>query len=83
VIRIWSGAAAQLGTCDHCTFTDTPTLAQSEEDAVKAQAITVVTMHRDNEIVFLARFCEKHFLQFSDLVSDQVAALLYPAQKAP
>jgi len=81
VIRIWTGAAAQLGTCDHCTFTDTPTLASSEEDAGKSEVITVVTMHRDNEIVFVARFCERHFLQFSDLVSDQVAALLYPAQK--
>jgi hypothetical protein len=81
VIRIWTGAAAQLGTCDHCTFSDTPTLA-GEGDAAKSQVITVVTMHRENEIVFLARFCERHFLQFSDLVSDQVAALLYPAQKA-
>jgi hypothetical protein len=84
VIRIWTGAAAQLGTCDHCTFSDTPTLAQSEGDAADAangQVITVVTMHRENEIVFLARFCEKHFLQFSDLISDQVAALLYPAKQ--
>lgn len=82
MIRIWSGAAAQLGTCDHCTFTDAPTLASEDGDVGKEQVITVVTMHRDHEIVFLARFCEKHFLQFSDLVSDQVAALLYPPQKA-
>ncbi len=81
MIRIWTGAAAQLGTCDHCTFSDTPTLAPSEGDAVQSPVITVVTLHRDHEIVFLARFCEKHFLQFSDLISDQVAALLYPAQK--
>ena len=81
MIRIWTGAAAQLGTCDHCNFSDTPTLASSEGDAGKDQVITVVTMHRDHEIVFVARFCEKHFLQFSDLISDQVAALLYPAQK--
>jgi len=41
-----------------------------------------VTLHRGDAIVFLARFCQRHFLQFSDLVSDQVAALLYPARKA-
>jgi len=41
-----------------------------------------VTLHRGADIVFLARFCQKHFLRFSDVVSDQVAALLYPARKA-
>ena len=80
MIRIWTGAADQLGTCDHCNFTDAPTLAPSEGDAGKGEVITVVTLHREHEIVFLARFCEKHFLQFSDLISDQVAALLYPAK---
>jgi hypothetical protein len=32
-------------------------------------------------IVFLARFCQRHFLLFSDAISDQVAALLYPSPK--
>ena len=81
MIRIWTGAAAQLGTCDQCTFSDTPTLAPGEGESDNSEVITVVTLHREHEIVFLARFCERHFLQFSDLVSDQVAALLYPAQK--
>lgn len=81
MIRIWTGTAAQLGTCDHCVFTDAPSLSDGAEDGATEQVITVVTMHRGAEIVFVARFCEKHFLQFSDLVSDQVAALLYPAQK--
>jgi hypothetical protein len=81
VIRIWTGAAAQLGTCDHCDGTDTPA-QQGASDEAGGQVITAVTLHRDRQIVFLARFCEKHFLHFSDLVSDQVAALLYPAQKA-
>jgi hypothetical protein len=30
----------------------------------------------------MARFCERHFLLFSDLIADQVAALLYPKVKA-
>lgn len=72
MIRIWTGAATHLGTCDHC---DT-------EAASPDQVITAVTLHRGDVVVFLARLCQHHFLQFSDLVSDQVAALLYPAQKA-
>ena len=82
MIRIWTGAAAQLGACDHCVFSDAPSFSEGEEDGAKNPVITVVTMHRGSEIVFVARFCERHFLQFSDLVSDQVAALLYPARKA-
>lgn len=74
VIRIWTGAAAQLGTCDHCDPADEQTAA------AQPQVITAVTLHRGNDVVFLARFCERHFLQFSDLISDQVAALLYPAR---
>ena len=81
MIRIWSGAAAQLGTCDQCVYSDAPSFSDSDEDGLKSPVITVVTMYRGSEIVFLARFCEKHFLQFSDLISDQVAALLYPPQK--
>lgn len=42
----------------------------------------MVTLHRKDETVFTARFCERHFLLFSDLVSDQVAALLYPKKVA-
>ena len=80
-MRIWTGSAGQLGSCDHCVFTDAPSLSEAEEEGGMDQVITVVTLHRGGEIVFLARFCQKHFLQFSDLVSDQVAALLYPAQK--
>ncbi len=71
MIQIWTGAAAQLGTCDHC---DVP----EERDGGKDEVITAVTLHRGDVLVFLARFCQQHFLQFSDLVSDQVAALLYP-----
>lgn len=55
-----------------------PERANEESEAV----VTAVTLHRGDALVFLARLCQRHFLQFSDLVSDQVAALLYPAQKA-
>lgn len=79
MIRIWTGAAAQLGTCDHCEYTHAH--YRPQEADLESQVITAVTLHRENSIVFLARFCEKHFLQFCDLVSDQVAALLYPPQK--
>jgi hypothetical protein len=42
----------------------------------------VVTMQRGDALVFVARFCEKHFLRFYDLISDQVADLLYPKPRA-
>lgn len=42
----------------------------------------MVTLRRKDEAAFTARFCERHFLLFSDLVSDQVAALLYPKRVA-
>jgi len=73
VIRIWTGTVAQLGTCDHCNVPEAP--VEMESDAV----VTAVTLHRGDALVFLARLCQRHFLQFSDLVSDQVASLLYPA----
>ena len=76
MIRIWTGVAAQLGGCDHCD------LPSEQVPPDPQQVITAVTLHRRSDIVFLARFCQKHFLQFSDLISDQVAALLYPARKA-
>jgi hypothetical protein len=72
VIRIYTAASSHVGTCDHCneyqeTIPDSP-----------GQVITVVTLHRGDTLVCMARFCERHFLQFSDLISDQVAVLLYP-----
>ena len=76
MIRIWTGAVAQLGTCDHCDLPGGQTPPEPQ------QVITAVTLHRGADIVFLARFCQKHFLKFSDVVSDQVAMLLYPARKA-
>ena len=76
MIRIWTGTVAQLGMCDHCNVPEAA--ANKESEAV----VTAVTLHRGDVLVFLARLCERHFLQFSDLVSDQVASLLYPAQKA-
>jgi hypothetical protein len=76
MIRIWTGVAAQLGSCDHCD------LLKGQAPPEPQQVITAVTLHQRSDIVFLARFCQKHFLQFSDVVSDQVAALLYPARKA-
>jgi hypothetical protein len=76
VIRICTAAATYVGTCDHCGRPD-ETIPDSPE-----QVITVVTMHRGDTVVCMARFCERHFLLFSDLISDQVAALLYPKVKA-
>jgi hypothetical protein len=72
VIRICTAAASYVGTCDHCKERD-GAIPDSPE-----QVITVVTMHRGDTIVCMARFCERHFLLFADLISDQVAALLYP-----
>ena len=72
MIRICTAAASFVGACDQCSATPETTVFAPEE------VITVVTMHQGADLVFAARFCEKHFLQFSDLVSDQVAALLYP-----
>lgn len=72
MIRICTAAASVVGSCDHCCAVPETTLYEPE------QVITVVTVHRGEHLVFAARFCEKHFLQFSDLISDQVAALLYP-----
>jgi hypothetical protein len=76
VIRISTAAASVVGTCDHCGAQPETTLYAPE------QVITLVTLHRGEAVVFAARFCEKHFLLFSDLISDQVAALLYPKVKA-
>lgn len=72
MIRICTAAALVVGSCDHCRAVPETT------DYAPEQVITVVTLHRGEQLVFAARFCEKHFLQFSDLISDQVAALLYP-----
>ena len=38
----------------------------------------MVTLYREEDTVLTAHFCERHFLLFSDLVNDHVAALLYP-----
>ena len=60
-----------VGTCDHCKNHEaTP--------ASPEQVITVVTLYRAEDTVLTAHFCERHFLLFSDLVNDHVAALLYP-----
>ncbi len=75
MIRIWTGVVAQLGTCDHCDLPGGQTPPEPQ------QVITAVTLHRGADIVFVARFCQKHFLKFSDVVTDQVAALLYPAKQ--
>jgi hypothetical protein len=72
VIRICTAAASYVGPCDHCSA-----VPETTRDAPE-QVITVVTLQRGDALVFAARFCEKHFLRFFDLVSDQVAALLYP-----
>ena len=77
VVRIATAAAAVVGTCDHCKGDGEPTQYSSD------QTITLVTLHRGEETVLTARFCERHFLLFSDLVSDQVAALLYPKRVTP
>ncbi len=80
MVRIWTGNASVVGTCDHC----------KNHEAVPPpadQVITVVTLYREEDSVVTARFCERHFLLFSDLVNEQVAALLYPpapsAQRSP
>lgn len=72
MIRICTAAASYVGSCDHCSA-----VPETTRDAPE-QIITVVTLQRGDALVFAARFCEKHFLRFFDLVSDQVAALLYP-----
>lgn len=77
VVRIATAAAAIVGPCDHCKGDREPTEFSSD------QTITLVSLHRGDETVLTARFCERHFLLFSDLVSDQVAALLYPKRVTP
>ena len=72
MIRICTAASSYVGGCDHCATAGQPPAFSA------TQIITVVTLHRADELVFAARFCEKHFLQFSDLISEQVASLLYP-----
>jgi hypothetical protein len=72
VIRICTAAASYVGSCDQCA-----TLPETTQFAPD-QVITLVTMHQGDDVLFAARFCDKHFLQLSDLISDQVAALLYP-----
>lgn len=67
MVRIHTADVSLVGPCDHCG---------------EGQVITVVTLRRKDETAFTARFCERHFLLFSDLVSDQVAALLYPKKVA-
>jgi len=77
MVRIATAAVTVQGTCDHC---------KEGTEAVPPGAeptITLVTLHRGTEVAYTARFCERHFLLFSDLVSDQVAALLYPKRAAP
>ena len=70
MIRITTAAASYVGTCDHC--------CESRETVrfPSAETITVLSLQREGVVVFMARFCQRHFLRFSDLVSDQVAALL-------
>lgn len=75
MIRITTATASYVGTCDHCSASHETVLY------VPDQVITVISLHRLNHLVFQARFCQRHFLQFSDLISDQVAALLYPKAK--
>jgi hypothetical protein len=75
VIQICTAAASFVGTCDQCSAIPETTVYLPD------QVITVVTMHHGEDLVFAARFCERHFLQFSDLISDQVAALLYPKSR--
>jgi hypothetical protein len=75
VIRICTAAASFVGSCDQCSAIPETTQFSPE------QVITVVTMHRGEDVVFAARFCHKHFLQFSDVISDQVAVLLYPKRR--
>lgn len=72
MVRIHTAAATIAGPCDHCGDGHEATLYLPE------QVVTVVTLQRGDDVVFTSRFCERHFLLFSDLVSDQVAALLYP-----
>ena len=73
MVRIWTGTAAVVGPCDHC---------REHETALSApeQVITLVTLQREGDAVATGRFCERHFLLLSDLVNDQVAALLYPSK---
>lgn len=75
MIRIWTGAASQVGGCDHCSCNEESTVASPDE------VVTALTLQRGERVVFLARFCQRHFLLFSDAISDQVAALLYPSTK--
>ena len=72
MMRLCTASASVVGTCDHCN--DHPETAVGGPE----QVITVMSLHRNGAVVFAARFCEKHFLQFSDVISDQVAYLLYP-----
>jgi hypothetical protein len=74
VVRIWTGEADIVGPCDHCREHER-TLSPPD------QIVTLVTLHRHGDTVSTARFCERHFLLFSDLVNDQVASLLYPKVK--
>jgi hypothetical protein len=76
VIRICTAAASYVGPCDHCSA-----VPETTQDAPE-QIITVVTLQRGDALVFAARFCEKHFLRFYDVISDQVADLLYPKPRA-
>lgn len=75
MIRIWTGAASQVGNCDHCSCNGETGLESPDE------VVTALTLQRGDVIVFLARFCQRHFLLFSDAISDQVAALLYPSPR--
>ena len=73
MVRIWTGAASTVGPCDHCR--EHETMLSSPD-----QVITLVTLQREGEGAAAGRFCERHFLLLSDLVNDQVAALLYPSR---
>jgi hypothetical protein len=59
-------------TCDYCSAGQETTLYAS------GQVITLVTLHRREALPFQARFCQRHFLQFSDLIAQQVTSVLYP-----
>jgi hypothetical protein len=76
VVRIATSTASLAGACDHCKETREPT-------PPSAETVTVVTLHREDAAAVTTRFCERHFLLFSDLVNDHVAALLYPKRPAP
>jgi hypothetical protein len=71
-MRFCTTALSCAETCDYCSAGQETTLYAA------GQVITVVTLHRRDALPFQARFCKRHFLEFSDLISGQVTSLLYP-----